>query len=209
VPAQESYAGIRADARNPTFELAYWSWALDVAGRWRQLRGGEPGRRWAEVSRGMARPRIRGGTYAALDVAPYTVRTDHPSMLYALGFVPATPLIEPDTMRRTLYDVLSDWELDSTWGWDFPAVAMTAARLGEPGIAVDALLMPVAKNRHLPNGHNFQTGSLPLYLPGNGGLLAAVALMAGGWDGADDRPAPGFPQDGSWTVRHEGIVRSQ
>jgi hypothetical protein len=47
-------------------------------------------------------------------------------MLYALGFVPPTPLIEPDTMRRTLYDVLPDWEWDSTWGWDFPAIAMTA-----------------------------------------------------------------------------------
>jgi hypothetical protein len=208
VPAQESYAATRADARNPTFELAYWSWALDVACRWRRLHGGEPDPRWAEVSRGMARPRIRNDTYAALDVAPYTVRTDHPSMLYALGFVPPTPLIEPDTMRRTLYDVLSDWEWDSTWGWDFPAIAMTAARVGEPGIAVDALLMPVAKNRHLPNGHNFQTGSLPLYLPGNGGLLAAVALMAGGWDGAGGGSAPGFPQDGSWTVRHEGFVRS-
>ncbi|MBX6358165.1 MAG: hypothetical protein IRZ05_20245 [Micromonosporaceae bacterium] len=85
---------------------------------------------------------------------------------------------------------------------------MTAARLGEPTTALDALLMPIAKNVFLPNGHNPQTPSLPVYLPANGGLLAAVALMAGGWDGDGGRLAPGFPSDGSWTVRHEGLLPS-
>ncbi|MEV6041090.1 hypothetical protein AB0L65_59010 [Nonomuraea sp. NPDC052116] len=46
---------------------------------------------------------------------------------------------------------------------------------------------------------------LPLYLPANGGLLAAVSLMAAGWDGTD-ADCPGFPSDGSWTVRHEGFT---
>jgi hypothetical protein len=31
IPAQESYADRRAELRDPTFELAYWSWALGVA----------------------------------------------------------------------------------------------------------------------------------------------------------------------------------
>src|SRR5438046_7490751 len=35
-------------------------------------------------------------------------------------------------------------------------------------------------NRYLPNGHNWQRANLPCYLPGNGGLLYAVAMMAGG-----------------------------
>ena len=52
-----------------------------------------------------------------------------------------------------------------------------------------------------------KTKILPLYLPGNGGLLYAVAMMAAGWDGAPDGTAPGFPADGSWTVRHEGLTR--
>ena len=39
------------------------------------------------------------------------------------------------------------------------------------------------------------------------GLLAAVAMMAAGWDGAPDRHAPGFPSDGSWSVRWEGLRR--
>ncbi|GHT68349.1 hypothetical protein AGMMS50239_33240 [Bacteroidia bacterium] len=44
------------------------------------------------------------------------------------------------------------------------------------------------------------------YFPTNGGILYAVALMAAGWDGAPDYPAPGFPNDGSWVVRFERLA---
>ncbi|HJT29789.1 MAG TPA: hypothetical protein VJ784_20400 [Pyrinomonadaceae bacterium] len=93
----------------------------------------------------------------------------------------------------------------SAWGWDFPMTAMTAARLGETRIAVDALLMNTEKNRYLPNGHNWQRPNLPCYLPGNGGLLYAIALMAGGWKGGPKQNAPGFPSDGTWSVRSEDL----
>jgi hypothetical protein len=46
------------------------------------------------------------------------------------------------------------------------------------------------------------------YLPGNGGLLYAVAMMAADWDHAPDRPAPGFPNDGNWTVKWEGLKKA-
>jgi hypothetical protein len=32
-------------------------------------------------------------------------------------------------------------------------------------------------------------------------------MMAGGWDGAPQQHAPGFPRDGSWVVRAEGFKR--
>jgi len=83
--------------------------------------------------------------------------------------------------------------------------AMTAARLGEQKSAVDVLLMDVVKNTYLPNGHNYQTDGLSIYLPGNGGLLIAIAMMAAGWDNCPPIHAPGFPQDGSWTVKWEGL----
>ncbi len=83
-------------------------------------------------------------------------------------------------------------------------LAMCAARLGKPEKAVDALLMDVQKNTYLVNGHNYQDQRLRLYLPGNGGLLAAVAMMAAGWDGAPEG-APGFPKDGTWDVQWEGL----
>lgn len=208
VPAQESYAPIRHRVRNPPFELAYWAWALGVAQEWRVRAGLSPEPRWDEVRKGMVRPLVRDGRYTAIGVEPFTVRVDHPSMVYALGPVPATDVIEPDVVRTTLHDVLGDWDWASTWGWDYPALAMTATRLHEPGTAIDTLLLDSRKNVYLRNGHNRQTDSLPLYLPGNGGLLAALALMVAGWDGDGGVPCPGFPRDGTWTVRHEGFVRS-
>jgi hypothetical protein len=208
VPAQESYAAVRDRALNPPFELAYWSWALGVAQQWRVRCGGAREPLWDEVGGGMARPLVRDGRYEAIAVEPFTIRQDHPSMVYALGVVPATNVVDPDVVRTTLSCVLKDWDWDSTFGWDYPALAMTATRLGEPERAVDALLRDTPKNTFLANGHNRQTNSLPLYLPGNGGLLAALALMIAGWDGDGGRPCPGFPSDGTWVVKHEGFVRS-
>lgn len=196
VPAQESYYESRRSVRDPAFELAYWWWGLETAQRWRGLLGLDPDPEWARVLHGLARPLVRDGVYAAIGVEPYTIRTDHPSMTGALGFVPPTPLIDPETMRATLHDVLADWDLESTWGWDYPMLAMCAARLGEPDTAVDALLMDAPKNTYLASGHNHQwPGLLPLYLPGNGGLLAAVAHMA-----AEEC----FPE--GWLVQAEGVV---
>ena len=84
---------------------------------------------------------------------------------------------------------------------------MTAARLSDGDTAIDALLMAQNKNRYLANGHNAQVeGMLPIYLPGNGGLLFAIAMMAGGWDSAPKKHAPGFPDDGRWIVRAEGFL---
>jgi protein-glucosylgalactosylhydroxylysine glucosidase len=85
-------------------------------------------------------------------------------------------------------------------------IAMTAARLDQPERAIDALMMDVQKNTYLVNGHNYQDKRLRLYLPGNGGLLTAVAMMAGGWDG-NDSPAPGFPKNGKWEVVVEGFQK--
>jgi hypothetical protein len=40
--------------------------------------------------------------------------------------------------------------------------------------------MDVQKNIYLPNGHNYQDQRLRIFLPGNGGLLTAVAMMIAG-----------------------------
>lgn len=199
VPAQESYAPDRARMSNPTFELTYWRWALRTAAAWRDRLGLAPDEKWAAVAEGIAAPHVRDGVYTAVDVEPFTIRKDHPSMLGAWGILPDVGLIDPETMRATYRDVLADWDWTSTWGWDYPMMAMTATRLGEPEWAVDALLDQTAKNTTLPNGHYFQADSLPLYLPGNGGLLAAVALMARRQQESSD----GFPA--GWTVEVEGF----
>jgi protein-glucosylgalactosylhydroxylysine glucosidase len=143
----------------------------------------------------------KNGIYLATESAQdsYTndkYLTDHPSVLGTFGMLPETPLLDKPTMQRTFDTIWQRWHWDDTWGWDFPMTAMTATRLGLPEKAVDALLMPIKTNTYLINGHNYQDARLRLYLPGNGGLLAAVALMC---------REGGFPE--SWNVRYEGIVK--
>jgi hypothetical protein len=204
IPAQENHPP--RETWNPTFELSYWRWALGVAQRWRERLGMPRQPEWERVRTGLAPSPERDGVYLAHENCPqtYTERNrDHPSMLAALGVLPGDGA-DAETMRRTLRKVMQSWKWEDTWGWDYPMVAMTAARLGERELAVDALLMETPKNRYLPNGHNWQRPGLHLYLPGNGGLLTALALMAAGWRGGPAEQNPGFPKTG-WAVRHEGL----
>ena len=80
-----------------------------------------------------------------------------------------------------------------------------AARLGKPKAEVEMLHSDHPRNRYLPNGHMPQSRHLKAYLPTNGGLLWTVALMAAGWDVCPASHAPGFPADGQWVVRWEGL----
>lgn len=205
IPAQENHPA--RETWNPTFELGYWRFGLSVAQRWRERLGMRRLSDWDRVIEKLSPLPTRDGVYLAHENCPqtYTERNhDHPSMLGALGVLPGQG-VDGETMRRTLRKTLAEWKWDQTWGWDYPLTAMTAARLGERKIALDSLLMVTEKNRYLPNGHNYQRPNLPCYLPGNGGLLYAIALMAGGWKGAPNTNAPGFPDDGSWKVRSEGL----
>ncbi len=137
-------------------------------------------------------------------------RSDHPAVLGACGLLPKTPLYDDETMKKTLDWVMKNWNWGKTWGWDYGMVAMCAARLGEQATALEALLIDKGKNTYLVNGHNFQTADrLRLYLPGNGALLDAVAMMCAGWDGCSEVNNPGFPKDGKWNVRWEGLNRMQ
>jgi len=208
IPAQENHPP--RETWNPTFELAYWKYGLKTAQRWRERLGLRRNEEWDKVIRGLSALPIRDGVYLAHENCPQTFSErnhDHPSMLGAFGVLNGDG-VDRETMRRTLLKTMKDWKWDQMWGWDYPMTAMTAARLGETAIAVDALLMTTEKNRYLPNGHNWQRPNLPCYLPGNGGLLYAIAMMAGGWENAPRKHAPGFPQDGSWTVRWEGLNSS-
>jgi hypothetical protein len=205
IPAQENHPP--RETWNPTYELAYWSYGLKTAQRWRERLGMKRNPKWDDVISKLAPLPASNGVYLAHENCPqtYTERNhDHPSMLAALGVLPGDG-VDREIMRRTLHKTMKEWKWDQTWGWDYPMTAMTAARLGETEIAVAALLLKSEKNRYLPNGHNWQRKNLPCYLPGNGGLLYAVAMMAAGWRGAPASHAPGFPSDGSWTIRWEKL----
>lgn len=207
IPAQENHKP--ENTINPVFELEYWHYGLRLANKWRVRLGLAENPEWEAVASKLAPLPVSDGVYLAHENCPDTFDSfnfDHPSILCALGMLPGD-LVDRKTMGNTLDSVLEKWNYERLWGWDFPVLAMTAARLGRPETAVDTLLMETPKNTYLPNGHNPQRPrkDLPLYLPGNGGLLTAVATMAAGWDGCPDLHAPGFPADGKWKVSWEGL----
>jgi hypothetical protein len=206
IPAQET---LKADSTvNPPFELNYWHTALGMAQQWRMRRGLQPREDWQRIIDSLSPLAFNADSlYLAAESATntYTYQrytSDHPAMLGALGVLPMSKLVDKRVMKKTIDWVWRNWNWPTSWGWDFPMTAMTCARLGEPLRAVDALLMSVQKNTYLPQGHNYQDQRLRVYMPGNGGLLAAVAMMAAGWDGSVGR-CPGFPAD--WDVRYENL----
>lgn len=209
IPAQERFDP--ATTFNPTYELAYWHWALSIAQQWRIRLGLKRNKKWDEVITNLAPLPRKDNIYLAAESAPdsYTTErymTDHPAVLAAYASLPAANALDTAVMKNTFDLVWKVWHWDNTWGWDYPLTAMAAIRLNMPEKAMDALLMPVRKNTYLINGHNYQDERLTVYLPGNGGLLSAVAMMCASYDGCKINE-PGFPKDGRWKVKWEGMKK--
>ena len=199
-----SEQGITKDA---VFDLAYWNWGLNQAQVWRERLGLERNPHWDEVIHHLAPLPVDSGVFVhSVEWRDtYTKRGwEHPDPIGVLGMLPPLENVDRETAHRTLLKIWSTWDWGRCWGWDFPWIAMAAARLGEPNIAIDALLQEVGKKNHYDERGVCTGGPCP-YLPGNGGLLYSVAMMAAGWEGAPEKYAPGFPDDGSWIVRWEGL----
>lgn len=209
IPAQENHKP--ADTLNPVYELEYWRHGLTLAIEWAGALGLSAPTGWLAVRARLSPLPVDEGAYPAHELCPTTdtfsrYAYDHPSFLCALGVLPGKS-VHPPYMEKSLRLTLAHWNRERLWGWDFPVMAMTCVRLGLPELALSCLLMDSPKNTYLKNGHNAQIprADLPLYLPGNGGLLLALALMCAGYDGCRE-PLPGFPKDGAWDVRFEGIL---
>jgi protein-glucosylgalactosylhydroxylysine glucosidase len=207
IAAQERYKP--EETYNPAYELVYWHWALETAQKWRKRLGLPTNKKWADVLEKLSPLPIQNDKYLFTESATdsYTnpeYRTDHPSVLAAYGVLPLTRMVDTTIMKNTFNWIWQNWNWPKTWGWDFPMTAMAATRLNMPEKAIDALLMNVQTNTYLPNGHNYQSPRLTIYLPGNGGLLTAIAMMCGGYDG-NKKINPGIPKNGKWKVRTEGL----
>jgi hypothetical protein len=158
---------------------------------------------WDEVRRNLAPLPVVDGffVHSAQWTDTYTRRAwEHPDPVGVFGMLPPIDGVDAQIARRTVAKVWKTWDWNRCWGWDFPWMAMAAARTGQAKLAVDALLKGSPRNSYSIEGINNGW-----YLPGNGGLLYAAAMMAAGWDGAPHRHAPGFPDDASWVVRWEGL----
>ncbi len=217
---------------NHPFELAYWRYGLNIAQQWRKRQGKARIALWDDIINRLSTLPEQNGIYTAgipqgefseaeafdpfgkpdkkVETFAEKCRNDHPAVLGACGMLPPTLLFDEGKMKKTLDWVMKHWNWQTTWGWDYGMIAMAAARLGDPETALSALLIDTQKNTYLPNGHNFQTPDrLRIYLPGNGALLSAIAMMCAGWDGCTEPLNPGFPKDGQWNVRWEGLQRMQ
>jgi len=205
IPAQERLP--KLTTVNPAFELRYWKWALQIADDWTRHYGkSDP--TYKEIANHMPGLPSKDGLYLAATSAPDSYQNpdymgDHPMVLGAIGMLPLDDTVDLEIAKATFEFIKSHWDWSSTWGWDYPMMAMAATRLGMPEEAVDALLMEVQKNTYLANGHNYQDERLRIYLPGNGGLLTAVAMMCAGYSG-NTTENPGFPRNG-WQIRWENL----
>ncbi len=199
ISAQES---LRLETTvNPTFELAYWYWGLKTAQEWRKRLGLQPDQKWGDVIQKLSPLPIKDGLYLCSEDTRDSYQnsrylSDHPIVSGICGMLPKTKLVDKTILGNSLDTIMKKWNWKTCWGWDFPLLAMSAASIGREEQAVDFLLMNTQKNTWLLNGHNYQDARLSIYLPGNGGLLSAVAMMC---------TSDHFPHNGKWKVRWENL----
>ncbi|OJJ05967.1 hypothetical protein ASPVEDRAFT_175297, partial [Aspergillus versicolor CBS 583.65] len=196
---------------NPTFELAYWRFGLDIAIQWKERQGVSVPRDWVAVRDNLAPLPVINDSYAVYEGIPdmwkegTTTVQDHPAMIGIYGLLPPSstgPPLNLTVMRNTAKLIQKLWELEDVYGWDFSMLAMNSLRLGDVEQAVAYLLHPY---------YAFDDAGYPVggervptpYFPNAGGLLLATAMMAGGWDGDE---GPHFPA--GWNVTVEGFTPS-
>jgi len=121
------------------------------------------------------------------------------------GWLPPTSDLNITIAKATAEKVWTHWNISRCWGWDFPMLAMSAARNGNREKAIEWLLHPL----FIFDDVGMPVGGVRVptpYSPGSGALLLAVAMMANGWDGSHGN-SPGFPSS-MWNVRVEGLSRA-
>ena len=130
--------------------------------------------------------------------------TSHPLTVGVLGMVNGRYHgdrygVNVRSANATVAAVLSQWSTSwtSAWGWDDALLASAMLRLQwDPRAIVDSALLdpqfPFYKNGH--------TVCCPTYLPGNGGLLLSIAMLAAG---TTESPGNYFPPE--WNAVTEGF----
>lgn len=194
------------ETKNPAFELGYWRYGLRTAITWRKRLNLPESQVWNNVYKNLAPLPIQENKYVTFEGVKNMwdkYNYEHPMLIATYGMLPGDG-VDTAILRNTFLDVIKTWDYSRTWGWDYPVFAMTAARLNLPEKAIDMLLF---NNEHC-SFDNLGYNSW-VYLPGNGGLLTTIAMMAGGWDGDNGVYAPGFPKNGKWNVVVEGFNKMQ
>lgn len=145
---------------NPAFELGYWRFGLRVAQQWRERLSLPREPVWDDVLRKLSPLPVEDGRYVThegIDDMWTKYTYEHPALIGTFGMLPGDG-VDTTVLRNTLDRVLETWSLDRTWGWDFPMLAMAAARSGSPEKAIDLLLHPTASFGF--DAHGLSTGGL-------------------------------------------------
>ena len=218
---------------NPTFELVYTGYTLDIAQEWRAYLGMPPSAQYDAVASSLAALHVDPASPPGAPL--YTFDRDcvcqflpgdtqnescrpemippggsncpalreHPLQLGIFGMINGRARgdrygVDLATANNTLRAVWAHWsEWAGTWGWDDSLLAQAMARSGwDPRTIVTGPLLD-SKFPYYVNGH---TLCCPTYLPGNGGLLLSIAMLAAG---SPSSPANNFPPE--WHVLSEGF----
>lgn len=190
---------------NPAFELGYWRFGLKTSIIWYNRLGIKPPEALKDVLENLAPLPIEDELYVlyeGIENMWTKYNYEHPALIGTYGMLPGDG-VDIEILENTFDKILSVWNLNRIWGWDYPMLAMTAARLNRPDDAINLLLHDnFIFDQH---GLSYGEGSPYPYFPSNGGLLTAIAMMAGGWDGVKETISPGFPKNGMWEIKTEGF----
>jgi len=186
--------------------LGFWHWGIEEGQIWRERMGLQRNKEWDNVLDKLGKFTIKEGIYVDSQDRPLRVTgllgLYPPSKALNLEIAARTQA-KADELRRQRFGGVESIAGGVGWGSGMAAAGM--AKMGNPKGAVEALLGALGTGFDQA-GINRGLGGA--YLPTNGALLYAVAVMAGGWEGAPDRNAPGFPDDGSWVVKAEGFIKA-
>ena len=155
---------------NPCFELGYWRFGLRTAQLWKERLGLIKDKKWDEVLKKLSPlPQADGVyiTYENIDSMWTKFAFEHPALIGTYGMLPGDG-VDIACFKRTLDKVIATWDFNHTWGWDFPMMAMAAARTGRPELAIDMLLHSSPNFQF--DEHGLATGGPFPYFPSNGAL---------------------------------------
>lgn len=214
----------------PVFETVYFAAMLDVANEWRELQGLPRDARYDAVAAGLgglaldpaedppaysfnvnaaccyvSKSACPPGRFGGRDAC--AVQSGHPMPAGILGWVDGRRFgdrygVDAAVANATVRAIVERWGWASggAWGWDMPLTAMAQVRQGwAPEEAAATLLMNVSRNEYIRVGYN-NFGTF-LYLPGNGGTLLTVGMMAAG---TSTSPRCNFPA--AWGAACEGFA---
>ena len=170
---------------------------------------------WTQRAENLALPPQVNGLYAVYDGLDSTwwndarLNGDPRSIIMMQGMLPETLAVDPEVALGTASKVWQVWGDTKIRGWVRPVLPINSARIGKPERAMYQLS---AYNDWKFDDAGFAIrggdgGTRPPFLPGNARFLYVVAHCA-----ADSHESngdvPDFSSDGSWTIKHEGLLKA-